>query len=233
MSGNAEVGCESHTSSSWVAVAATRSVTMAIVIVITPIKRSQKQYVFCSAGGCAAKSLCAAMKIYFTLLALCAFKPNTRVATAFSVEAAPKRASTLRKASSIGTQEPSMVSEKAAEVSEKAASSGPRETSVASKKATGVISVALKNANFAEKAAPSGPKATGSATRTDRQLIKNIWDTSSPAIIQGRSLHTWSFESPYDETVQVCLKTAGRPLRADVDLWQGPDNTPQKIGILL
>jgi hypothetical protein len=59
------------------------------------------------------------------------------------------------------------------------------------------------------------------------------WETLSPITIQGGSLRTWSFTDPNVERVQVLLKTDGRPLNCNVDLWQGPDNTPERIGIYI
>ena len=57
-----------------------------------------------------------------------------------------------------------------------------------------------------------GPLAGGVGGRD----LAEIWDNSSPVIVQGGSLRTWSFANPAIESVQVLLKTEGRPLDADV-----------------
>lgn len=52
--------------------------------------------------------------------------------------------------------------------------------------------------------------------------LDDTWHNSRPVKVQGGSLRTWSFESPRIEYVQVLMKTEGRPLNAEVELWQGP-----------
>lgn len=71
------------------------------------------------------------------------------------------------------------------------------------------------------------------ASRQDGDLIDRAWDQASVETVQGGSLRTWSFMSPSVERIQVLLKTNGRPLNADIELWQGPDNTPQKMAVYL
>jgi hypothetical protein len=60
--------------------------------------------------------------------------------------------------------------------------------------------------------------------------VRNIWETDAPQTIQGASVKTWDFNCEHLEAVQVLLKTEGRPLKADIELWQG-ENAPQKISV--
>lgn len=59
-----------------------------------------------------------------------------------------------------------------------------------------------------------------------------MWESLAPVTVQGGSLRTCSFDEDV-QRVEVFLKTEGRPLNANVELWQGPDNSPQKMSIYL
>merc|ERR1711957_524750 len=65
-----------------------------------------------------------------------------------------------------------------------------------------------------------------------RKSSKELFDEIVPVEVQGGSLRTCSFEESVDRG-SVLLKTSGRPLNANVELWQGPDNSPQKMAVYL
>lgn len=99
-------------------------------------------------------------------------------------------------------------------------------------------SVALNAFNVGEKTVektgtPFGAKATQEAVSMKPRASPDgsIWELGSAMKVQGGSLRTWSIADQAVEQVQVYMKTDGRPMNADIELWQGPDNTPVKLGV--
>jgi hypothetical protein len=94
----------------------------------------------------------------------------------------------------------------------------------------------MSNLGGVTEAAPAGvyDPATEmkSAAASPLPDAGKVWDESPTVIIQGSSLRTCSFDETVDR-VEVQLKTEGRPLTSNVELWQGPDNCPQKIQVYL
>ncbi len=83
------------------------------------------------------------------------------------------------------------------------------------------------------------PRGRGSAmqsmqSQSRQETTPSSWsDAREAVIVHGGSLRTWSYATTKVDRVQVVLQTKGRPLNANVDLWQGPDNTPQKMGVYI
>lgn len=76
--------------------------------------------------------------------------------------------------------------------------------------------------------------------KTQTPPVQSIWKTSAPVLVQSSALKTFAFDTPTVERVQVLLKTGHRhgrsrsnPLQALIDVWHGPDSTPQNLAIYL
>lgn len=78
------------------------------------------------------------------------------------------------------------------------------------------------------------PQAAPGGAMSSRQSGGPVGDMKKNEVtVQGGTLKTWSFLNPAIDSVEVFLSTEGRPLDADIELWQGPDNTPHKMRVYL
>jgi len=89
------------------------------------------------------------------------------------------------------------------------------------------VSTSFVNGSTIQEQAFS-PLAKYEAPKTTLEIFEDV----TPVKVQGGSLKTCSFTENV-ERVSVYLKTEGRPLNANVELWQGPDNSPQKMTVYL
>jgi hypothetical protein len=82
------------------------------------------------------------------------------------------------------------------------------------------------------------PRVNGSAKANvnnsqtvDKKLTKRIWDTVPSVKVEAGYTSTYDCPTGSVKRMQVALKTDGRPLNANVELWQGPNSTPQKVAV--
>jgi hypothetical protein len=62
--------------------------------------------------------------------------------------------------------------------------------------------------------------------------IDSLWGTASPKNIQGnKALKTWTIQNEEVERVQVLLKNDGTPLASLIEVWTGPESTPQRVSV--
>jgi len=88
-------------------------------------------------------------------------------------------------------------------------------------------------ANTSQSASGASMSPSSSTSRMSGKDYRDAFKSNSELIVQGSTLKTWSFPDPSVQRIQVLMQTEGRPLNADVELWQGPDNTPQKMRVYL
>lgn len=75
---------------------------------------------------------------------------------------------------------------------------------------------------------------TASVALQATPAFKNNWDLNRIAPmkrIEGTSRKTWDFDDINQEVVQIVLRSEGRPMYAEIQLWIGPDWTPYTLKV--
>jgi hypothetical protein len=150
------------------------------------------------------------MKLSSTVLALCVLHSNVWGTAAFSVQTPKTPSSVVLSSTPVSDFQGSSTAFNNASVQQR----------------TGAAVNGMNGAS-----APSRVQASNRRGMDLHPALGDIWDTSSQIILQGGSLRTWSETTGSVERVQVLMRTEGRPLNANVELWHGPDNTPLKMAI--
>ena len=74
-------------------------------------------------------------------------------------------------------------------------------------------------------ARPVAPQAAASP------LASNVWESSPAVKVQGSTLKTWDIGEESTQRVQLSLRSEGRPIDANIELWHTPSYIPTKFRI--
>uniref|UniRef100_A0A7S2CUI8 Uncharacterized protein n=1 Tax=Octactis speculum TaxID=3111310 RepID=A0A7S2CUI8_9STRA len=66
---------------------------------------------------------------------------------------------------------------------------------------------------------------------TDGPLTDNIWAMSPTVRVQGDTLKTWDIGEESVKRVQLSIKSEGRPVNTEIQLWHTPSYIPTKMQI--
>ncbi len=96
-------------------------------------------------------------------------------------------------------------------------------------------STALFSAEEAAAAAKANVAGTPAASKKDTNGIElAAFESFGPQElqrVQGTSRTTLAFNDPSQEVAQIYMESEGRPIKADCEVWIGPDWTPLKLNI--
>eukprot|EP00591_Stephanopyxis_turris_P013381 CAMPEP_0195520918 /NCGR_PEP_ID=MMETSP0794_2-20130614/17620_1 /TAXON_ID=515487 /ORGANISM="Stephanopyxis turris, Strain CCMP 815" /LENGTH=331 /DNA_ID=CAMNT_0040650361 /DNA_START=47 /DNA_END=1042 /DNA_ORIENTATION=- len=160
------------------------------------------------------------MKFSNNLLALCVFHPNVWATTAFHVQV-PKTRTFFSRTTAFSY------------LDGLGGGGGPEDPGPSGDGQADTLEERLAALEQEEPPMESGLSNIGPGADSIASQAREMWEKAAHVKVQGRSLKTWTYASPVVQRVQVVLKTEGRPLDADIDLWQGPDNTPQRMKVYL
>jgi hypothetical protein len=62
-------------------------------------------------------------------------------------------------------------------------------------------------------------------------IDEKIFSLSPPVRVQGETLKTWNIEETTTERVQISLKSQGRPIDTNIELWHTPSYIPSKFRV--
>ena len=88
--------------------------------------------------------------------------------------------------------------------------------------------LALASPSFQLQAGAGARRAPAPAMSV---LADNVWSTSQPARVEGKTLKTWDIGDEAIARAQLSIKSSGRPVHSRVELWHTPSYIPTKMSV--